>query len=235
LTRYSKKFESLPAILVASSHFQDGDVQDSTSTGQPAWQRTCSGSDQGKPSWQHLPRFIEPLSAKTLSTGHLEFLEGQHAFELPSWSLQKALIEAYVEYAYPYMPLIQLPDFLDSLENVSIREGKKHSLLLYLALLFAGAAFVSQSALKADTMGFSTRKLARRELSRRVTVRTTQLVFESLLTCFFSCFTTWDSRKTGWCSHKQRCSCLPGQMCRTTRKTAGIGWASPSPMRLQAA
>lgn len=121
-------------------------------------------------SWQRLPHFIEPISEKRVSAGHLKFLDSQGTFDLPPRSLQRALIEAYAEFAYPYMPLIQLHEFLGSLDVADNGHSKRYSLLLYLGILFAGAAFVDPKALEEDTCGFSTRKKARRELMKRATV-----------------------------------------------------------------
>ncbi|KAG9258445.1 fungal-specific transcription factor domain-containing protein [Emericellopsis atlantica] len=125
---------------------------------------------QEKRSWERLPHFIEPISDTTLSAGHIIFLETQDVFNLPNWSVQTALIEAYAEYAYPYMPLIQVHEFLGGVEDASIGGSKRYSLLLYFALLFAGAAFVDHSRLDMNSTGFCSRKAARRELSRRATL-----------------------------------------------------------------
>lgn len=79
-------------------------------------------------------------------------------------------MEAYAEFAYPYMPLMQLHEFLGSLDVADNGHSKCYSLLLYLGILFAGAAFVDHKALEGDTKGFSTRKSARRQLMKRATV-----------------------------------------------------------------
>lgn len=126
-------------------------------------------------SWQRLPHFIEPICDKRLSTGHLKFLDSQGAFDLPPRPLQRALVEAYAEFAYPYMPLIQIHEFLGSLDIADNGHSRRYSLLLYLGILFAGAAFVDPKALEGDECGFSTRKKARRELMKRATVRALQL------------------------------------------------------------
>lgn len=121
-------------------------------------------------SWQRLPHFIEPICDKRLSAGHLKFLDSQGTFDLPPRLLQRALVEAYAEFAYPYMPLIQLHEFLGSLDIADNGHSKRYSLLLYLGILFAGAAFVDHKALEGETCEFSTRKKARRELMKRATV-----------------------------------------------------------------
>lgn len=177
-------------------------------------------------SWQRLPHFIEPICDKRLSTGHLKFLDSQGAFDLPPRPLQRALVEAYAEFAYPYMPLIQLHEFLGSLDIADNGHSKRYSLLLYLGILFAGAAFVDPKALEGDECGFSTRKKARRELMKRATVCNPSWCVEKRNTNNGASFyTISELKKTGSSSHKRPCSCPPGQTYRTITRTHGTGWA----------
>lgn len=128
-----------------------GDANDITSSSEP------------------LPTFIKPVP-RSLNLAHMKFLRSQGALSLPGWSLQRALIEAYAEFAYPYMPLIQIHEFLDSAHDPESSSSRQISLLLYQAILFAGSAFVDRRSLEGDQSCFSSRRLARRELSNRVTV-----------------------------------------------------------------
>ena len=130
----------------------------------------------------HLPSFIQPPSAQ-LPASHLAFLHAEGALNLPSFEIQQSLVEAYAEFAYPYMPVVHLQDLLDILYGTSVAEKASISLLLYQAILFSGCAFVDEKQLIKLTGG-PCRKSARMEFARRVTVRLTTLphTFRSLHT-----------------------------------------------------
>ena len=76
------------------------------------------------------------------------------------------------------MPLIQLHEFLGSLDTAENGHDKRYSLLLYLGILFAGAAFVDPKSLEGDVSGFETRKKARRVLMEKATVSMALTVVE---------------------------------------------------------
>ncbi|KAI1466409.1 transcription factor CTF1 [Daldinia caldariorum] len=106
-----------------------------------------------------LPAFIRPLPAK-IAPEDVSYLHTKGALTLPSLSLQNALLTAYVEYVHPYMPLIELHDFLSM---VNARDGLygQTSLFLYHSVMFAATAFVDAKYLK--DAGYASRKAARRE------------------------------------------------------------------------
>lgn len=117
--------------------------------------------------WPPMPNFIQ-APPEHFRQGHVMFLLAEGALTLPSSALQFALVEAWAEYYYPYMPLVHLHELLNTIHNPNL-SGQRVSLLLYQAILFAGAAFVEPAHLNAEP-GFSGRREARKELSRRVTV-----------------------------------------------------------------
>lgn len=162
-------------VAYRSTPYQDASEATKTRR-ESSW--LSSGERDETHSWQRLPHFIEPICHDRLSTGHLKFLDSQGAFDLPSRPLQRALIEAYAEFAYPYMPLIQLHEFLGSLDTAENGHDKRYSLLLYLGILFAGAAFVDPKSLEGDVSGFETRKKARRVLMEKATVSMALTVVE---------------------------------------------------------
>ncbi|KAK7226035.1 hypothetical protein V2G26_014038 [Clonostachys chloroleuca] len=118
--------------------------------------------------WPPLPEFIK-TPPEHFRQGHIMFLLAEGALTLPSVSLQHALVEAWAEFAYPYMPLAHIHDLLNTIHNPN-NSGQRISLLLYQAILFAGSAFVDTKHLRQENHGFSSRRDARKELARRVTL-----------------------------------------------------------------
>ncbi|KAI2641703.1 transcription factor CTF1 [Hypomontagnella submonticulosa] len=106
-----------------------------------------------------LPAFIRPLPAK-IAPEDVTYLHAKGALSLPSLSLQNALLTAYVEYVHPYMPLVELHDFLGMINSRDGLYGQT-SLFLYQSVMFAATAFVDARYLK--EAGYASRKAARRE------------------------------------------------------------------------
>ncbi|KAI1491075.1 transcription factor CTF1 [Biscogniauxia mediterranea] len=105
-----------------------------------------------------LPAFIRPLPAK-IAPEDVSYLHTKGALSLPNPALQNALLRAYVEYVHPYMPLIDLHDFLSA---VNSRDGLygQISLFLYQSIMFAATAYVDVKYLK--EVGYPNRKAARK-------------------------------------------------------------------------
>ncbi|RYP85408.1 hypothetical protein DL769_000961 [Monosporascus sp. CRB-8-3] len=106
----------------------------------------------------HLPGFIRPLPAK-IAAEDVAYLNTKGALTLPTIPLQNALLRCYIEYVHPYMPLIDLNEFLTA---VNARDGLcgQISLFLYQAIMFSATAFVESKFLK--DAGYSSRKAARK-------------------------------------------------------------------------
>ena len=81
------------------------------------------------------------------------------ALTIPDALFRNALLTAYIEFVHPYMPLIELHEFLRIIDK-GTGEGGRISLLLFQAIMFTGVAFVDKSYLTAA--GYSTRKAARK-------------------------------------------------------------------------
>lgn len=113
-----------------------------------------------------LPAFIRPLPSK-IAPEDVTYLHTKGALSLPGPSLQNALLTAYVEYVHPYMPLIELHDFLGM---INARDGLygQISLFLYQSIMFAATAFVDVKYLK--DAGYASRKVARREFFSKARV-----------------------------------------------------------------
>lgn len=87
--------------------------------------------------------------------GHL-WMKG--ALTIPDTPFRNALITAYIQFVHPYMPLIELHEFLQIVDEETA-EADEISLLLFQAVMFTAVAFVDMSHLIAA--GYSTRKAAR--------------------------------------------------------------------------
>lgn len=113
-----------------------------------------------------LPAFVKPLPSR-IASEDVKYLHMKGALSLPNHPLQTALLQAYVEYVHPYMPLVDLNEFL---AIVNSREGLcgQVSLFLYQAVMFAATAFVDMKALR--EAGYSTRKAARRSFFQKTRV-----------------------------------------------------------------
>ncbi|KAI9778330.1 MAG: hypothetical protein M1839_008117 [Geoglossum umbratile] len=105
-----------------------------------------------------LPAFIKPLPARIVPDD-VEYLAKKGALTIPEVGLRNELLRTYLEYVHPYMPLLEVHDFLSIIERGSGATGKL-SLLLFQAVMFAGTAFVGMSHL--ENAGYKTRKAARK-------------------------------------------------------------------------
>ena len=97
----------------------------------------------------------------------MKFLREKGALSLPSITFQNALLQAYAEYVHPYMPLLDMHEFLSM---VDARDGSRGqvSLFLYQAVMFAATAFVDSKALR--DAGYPNRKAARKAFFHRTRV-----------------------------------------------------------------
>jgi hypothetical protein len=105
-----------------------------------------------------LPLFVKPLPER-IAPEDIKYLHAKGALALPGQELQNALLKAYVEYVHPYMPLLELHDFLHAINSTG-GTGGRVSLFLYQAVMFVAAAFVELKYLQGE--GYSNRKNARK-------------------------------------------------------------------------
>lgn len=124
-----------------------------------------SNFGQRLPSGQ-LPRFIKPLPAK-IGPEEISYLEKKGALTIPKGTLRSEMLRAYVEFVHPYMPLLDLHDFLTVIDRSDGSKGKV-SLILFQAVMFAGSAFVDMSHLR--SAGYATRKEARKDFFQKTRV-----------------------------------------------------------------
>ncbi|KAF2813290.1 uncharacterized protein BDZ99DRAFT_253225 [Mytilinidion resinicola] len=111
----------------------------------------------------NLPAFIKPLPAR-IGPDEVSYLEKKGALTIPSTPLRNELLRAYVEFVHPYMPLLDLHEFVAALDNADGNLGKI-SLILFQSVMFAGSAFVDMRHLRAA--GYVTRKEARKDFFQK--------------------------------------------------------------------
>ncbi|OJD16511.1 hypothetical protein AJ78_03324 [Emergomyces pasteurianus Ep9510] len=109
-----------------------------------------------------LPNFIRPLPAK-FQSDDIAFLESKGALTIPNQELRNELMKSYLQFVHPYMPLLELDDFL---RTIARNDGSRRmSLLLFQAAMFAGTAFISMKHL--IEAGYESRKEARKAFFQR--------------------------------------------------------------------
>ncbi|KAL2366301.1 hypothetical protein RJZ56_000758 [Blastomyces dermatitidis] len=109
-----------------------------------------------------LPNFIRPLPAK-FQSDDIAYLEAKGALTIPSEGLRNELMKSYLQFVHPYMPLLELDDFL---RTIARNDGSRRmSLLLFQATMFAGTAFISMKHLV--EAGYESRKDARKAFFQR--------------------------------------------------------------------
>ena len=138
----------------------------STSTGAPSQARATNVQPQGRA--RELPAFIRPPRSD-IRQDDLEFLGRRGAFNLPPEGLRDQLIKCFALYVYPYMPIVDLEDFLGAIDGNEA--APKISLIVYQAILFSATAFVDQPLLR--EAGYENRRAARSDYYQKVKVSNT--------------------------------------------------------------
>ncbi|KAF5574288.1 cutinase transcription factor 1 beta [Fusarium pseudoanthophilum] len=94
----------------------------------------------------------------------IQFLMSRGALTLPDPQVRDALLRSFFTHIHPFMPIIDIDEFLDAIRSDGTH--LKISLLLFQAVMFAGAACIRMCYLQ--KLGFDSRKDAREELFTRV-------------------------------------------------------------------
>lgn len=103
-----------------------------------------------------LPSYIKPLPDR-FGDDEINYLQEKGALTIPHDNLRNELIRCYAEVIHPFMPLLDLHDFVATLD---CEDGSKRmSLLLFQAVMFAGVASVDMRHL--EIAGYSARRDAR--------------------------------------------------------------------------
>lgn len=112
-----------------------------------------------------LPAFIKPIPVK-YSADDISYLAKKGALTIPSPPLRNALLQCFIKFIHPFMPLLDLHELLRTIETNN--ENSAISLLLFQAIMFASTASVDLKYLKAS--GYATRREARRDFFQKTRV-----------------------------------------------------------------
>lgn len=92
-----------------------------------------------------LPDYITPLP-NSIDPDILQLLHRRGALTVPPNEIIDELLRGFICYVYPLLPVVDIGGFLDAIRGTS---GKTISLLLFQAVMMAGATFVDLSHLQA--------------------------------------------------------------------------------------
>ena len=109
-----------------------------------------------------LPPYVRPVPQSIMSED-LAYLNQRGAFMIPETSLRNELLRCYAQFVHPYLPLLNLQDFLATVEKNDASSSL--SLLLFQAVMFAATGFIDMRYLLAQ--GYDSRKAARRAFFQR--------------------------------------------------------------------
>ncbi|CAG9986533.1 unnamed protein product [Clonostachys byssicola] len=114
-----------------------------------------------------LPPYIRPLPPR-LKAADLYYLMAKDALSIPDEELQRQLLRQYIEHVHPFMPILDLADFLLPIACRDGSSGSPVSLLLFQAVMFAGVAYIDFEY--CTSRGFDHRKLMRKHFLDKVRV-----------------------------------------------------------------
>lgn len=112
-------------------------------------QLTCSRNIQ-------LPSFIKPLSM-SLRSEEWDFLSARRCFAFPPLVFQRIIINRYMQYIYPLLPVISIDNYITILTGKTFKG--RVSLALYHALMGAGLAAVEEDII--SEYGYDSKAAAR--------------------------------------------------------------------------
>ena len=104
-----------------------------------------------------------------MTSADIDYLFAKGALSLPDVPVRNALFRSYFEFVHPYMPLVEIHELLNIVEEGTGASGRI-SLLLFQAIMFAGTAFVDMEYLRAA--GYTNRKVARKAFFQKARVST---------------------------------------------------------------
>ncbi|KAL9062857.1 MAG: hypothetical protein Q9157_008580 [Trypethelium eluteriae] len=110
-----------------------------------------------------LPYYLKPIPSR-IGQDELAYLKKKGALSVPDTNLRNELLRSYIEYCHPFMPLLDLHDFLRAL-NAADGSAGRVSFFLFSAVMFVGTAYVDFSHLQ--KAGYNTRKEARKDFFQK--------------------------------------------------------------------
>ncbi|KAL1895496.1 hypothetical protein Sste5346_005305 [Sporothrix stenoceras] len=106
----------------------------------------CAGANAASSIPAYIPAHFKPLPAH-LQPVDIEYLARKGALTLPEEEVQREIILKHIQYVHPFMPILNLPDFLTSLVR---REPGSCSFLLFQAVMFTSANFIDMNYHRVD-------------------------------------------------------------------------------------
>jgi hypothetical protein len=103
-----------------------------------------------------------------MNAADTQYLFAKGALCVPDMPVRNALLRSYIEFVHPYLPLIELNEIIEIIEQGTGAFGGI-SLLLFQTIMFAGTTFVDMEYLVGA--GFSDRKVARKAFFQKARVR----------------------------------------------------------------
>ncbi|KIW72451.1 hypothetical protein PV04_00642 [Phialophora macrospora] len=122
---------------------------------------TSSVANRG-PAFE-LPPYIRP-SRPDIRHDDLEFLCRRGALSIPVGELRDQLLRCFVLYVYPFMPIVDLVDFMGAIDGNDA--APKISLIVFQAILFSATAYVDLPLLQ--EAGYENRRAARADYYQKV-------------------------------------------------------------------
>ncbi|CAG9996221.1 unnamed protein product [Clonostachys byssicola] len=112
-----------------------------------------------------LPSYIRPVP-RHLDAKDLDYLIDKRCLDIPDVEFRDELLRVFISIVYPFIPAIELEDFIDSVYRRNSTDPV--SLLLFQSVMFVSIAFVDFEFLQ--TRGYPSRKLARKAFFDRVRI-----------------------------------------------------------------
>ncbi|KAJ5814265.1 fungal-specific transcription factor domain-containing protein [Penicillium pulvis] len=159
--------DEVPVVIVPQSNLGHVNNSSSKEDNPPLTQSPTSVHCQVLPkvnaSGIYLPPYIKPMP-RHITDRDISYLADKDALTIPDNALRDEILRAYVTIVYPFMPTVDLEDFLLSIIQGSERGSV--SLILFQAIMFASVGFVDAKLLQ--SRGYSSRKAARKVFFSRV-------------------------------------------------------------------
>ncbi|KAJ9660574.1 hypothetical protein H2198_002511 [Neophaeococcomyces mojaviensis] len=121
------------------------EIQNATSTGSGARSALSNDCAVSSPQSLHLPLFIKPLP-KSMDGEDIDYLQRKGGFIIPQAELRNEIIRSYITSVHPFMPILDLREFLDAACNEE--STGRISLLLFQAVMFAGLASLKEDIIQ---------------------------------------------------------------------------------------
>lgn len=113
-----------------------------------------------------LPAWVKPLPER-INPDDADFLRRKGALDIHDNTFRNELLKCFIRWVYPWSPVVSLDHVVRTISGGNTN-GNKMSLLLFQAMMFAGAGFADLAVLR--SAGFSSRKDARKHFFNRCKV-----------------------------------------------------------------